>query len=56
MQDGNRIVLQSDQVKNPVAVRYGWADNPDDVNLYNLEGLPASPFRTDEWPGITADR
>ena len=55
-EDGNRIVLQADQVKDPVAVRYGWADNPDDVNLYNLEGLPASPFRTDEWPGITADR
>jgi sialate O-acetylesterase len=54
--EGNRIVLQSDQVKDPVAVRYGWADNPDDVNLYNQEGLPASPFRTDDWPGITADR
>jgi sialate O-acetylesterase len=38
-----------------VAVRYGWADNPI-VNLYNSAGLPASPFRTDDWPGITATR
>ncbi len=51
--EGNTIVVESDKVKNPVAVRYGWADNPDDVNLYNMEGLPASPFRTDDWPGIT---
>jgi sialate O-acetylesterase len=36
-------------VKDPVAVRYAWADNPDDANLYNKEGLPASPFRTDNW-------
>jgi sialate O-acetylesterase len=35
-------------VPNPVAVRYGWADNPA-CNLYNKEGLPASPFRTDTW-------
>jgi sialate O-acetylesterase len=51
--DGNDVIVYSDQVKNPVAVRYGWADNPHDVNLYNIEGLPASPFRTDNWPGIT---
>ncbi len=56
MQQGNNIVLWSDQVDTPAAVRYGWADNPDDVNLYNGEQLPASPFRTDQWPGITADR
>lgn len=47
---GKEIVVWSDQVKNPVAVRYAWANNPDDANLYNREGLPASPFRTDEWP------
>ena len=47
------VVVYSDEVANPVAVRYGWADNPDDVNLYNKEGLPANPFRTDDWPGIT---
>lgn len=51
--DNNRIVVYSDEIKNPVSVRYGWANNPGDVNLYNNEGLPANPFRTDEWPGIT---
>ncbi len=49
----NRVIVYSDEVEKPVAVRYGWADNPDDVNLYNQEGLPASPFRTDDWKGIT---
>ncbi len=51
--DAKTVVVYSDEVKNPVAVRYGWANNPDDVNLYNREELPANPFRTDEWPGIT---
>jgi sialate O-acetylesterase len=53
--DGSTILLSSKNVPKPVAVRYGWADNPT-VNLYNGAGLPASPFRTDEWPGITATR
>jgi sialate O-acetylesterase len=47
--EGNKIVVSCEAVKNPVAVRYAWADNPDDANLYNKEGLPASPFRTDNW-------
>ena len=47
--DGNTVVVSSDQVASPVAVRYGWANNPP-CNLYNKEGLPASPFRTDDWP------
>jgi sialate O-acetylesterase len=47
--DGNSILVSSPEVANPVAVRYGWANNPD-CNLYNKEGLPASPFRTDDWP------
>ena len=47
------IAVSSPLVKEPVAVRYGWADNPDDANLYNAAGLPASPFRTDAWNGIT---
>jgi sialate O-acetylesterase len=34
-------------------VRYAWADAPDDANLYNTDGLPASPFRTDDWKGLT---
>lgn len=46
---GNTIVVSSDEVENPVAVRYAWADNPIDANLYNSVGLPASPFRTDTW-------
>jgi sialate O-acetylesterase len=50
--EGNQIVVSSDKVINPVAVRYAWADNPV-CNLYNKEGLPASPFRTDDWPGVT---
>jgi len=49
----DKIILTCEHVKSPVAVRYGWADNPDDLNLYNLEGLPAVPFRTDDWPGVT---
>jgi sialate O-acetylesterase len=46
---GNKVVVSSPLVQDPVAVRYAWADNPDDANLYNIEGLPASPFRTDDW-------
>ena len=44
--EGKTIVVSSPEVASPVAVRYGWAKNPD-VNLYNKSGLPASPFRTD---------
>ncbi len=51
--EGNRVFLESEKVPVPVAVRYAWADNPDDANLFNPEGLPVGPFRTDEWPGIT---
>jgi sialate O-acetylesterase len=47
--DGNKVVVSAPGVITPVAVRYAWADNPDDANLYNLEGLPASPFRSDSW-------
>jgi len=45
---GDKVVVSSPEVKNPVAVRYAFAMNPDKANLYNKEGLPASPFRTDE--------
>jgi sialate O-acetylesterase len=41
-------------VAEPVAVRYAWADNPI-CNLYTTEGLPLTPFRTDDWPGRTAE-
>ncbi len=46
------VEVWSDEVKEPVAVRYAWADNPV-VNLYSRAGLPATPFRTDDWPGVT---
>ncbi len=46
---GSQVVVQSDQVAAPVAVRYGWADNPEGANLYNKEGLPTSTFRTDDF-------
>lgn len=45
--DGDKIIVWSDNVPNPQYVRYAWADNPVNPNLYNKEGLPASPFRTD---------
>ncbi len=47
--EGDKVVVWCDKIKNPVAVRYAWADNPEGANLYNREGLPACPFRTDEW-------
>ena len=49
----DEVTVYHPDVDNPVAVRYAWADNPDESNLYNIEGLPAAPFRTDDWPGIT---
>jgi len=50
--DGNRVVVSSPEVTQPVAVRYGWSDFPV-VNFWNKAGLPASPFRTDDFPMIT---
>jgi len=47
--DGEAVILSSPEVEEPVAVRYGFRMNPIDANLYNKEGLPASPFRTDDW-------
>src|SRR5260370_20735948 len=38
--DGDKVIVYSDEIKNPVAVRYAWEDNPDDANLYNEEGIP----------------
>ncbi len=45
---GDKVVVSAPEVEFPVAVRYAWANNPD-CNLYNIEGLPAVPFRTDQW-------
>jgi len=50
--DGKAVVVSSPKVPNPVAVRYSWAGFLDS-NLCNQAGLPAFPFRTDDWKGIT---
>ena len=50
--DGSSVIVSSPDVPAPVAVRYAWGDSPR-CNLFNKEGLPASPFRTDDWLGIT---
>jgi sialate O-acetylesterase len=46
---GNKLVVWSNDIENPVAVRYAWADVPVGANLYGKNGLPAAPFRTDNW-------
>ena len=43
----NKVIVWQDGISHPIAVRYAWSNNPDGANLYNKEGLPASPFRTD---------
>lgn len=48
------VEVWSDAVKSPVAVRYAWGDNPE-CNLFNSIGLPVTPFRSDDWPGVTID-
>lgn len=53
--EGPVVAVTSPKVLAPVAVRYAWADNPE-ANLVNAEGLPAEPFRTDDWPGVTTGR
>ncbi|MCF7839122.1 MAG: sialate O-acetylesterase [Candidatus Marinimicrobia bacterium] len=50
--EGDTVIVRSAQVAEPVTVRYAWADNPP-CSLYNQAGLPASPFRLDDWPGVT---
>lgn len=50
---GNTVVISHSKVSKPVSVRYAWTDAPDEANLFNAEGFPASAFRTDDWPGIT---
>ena len=52
----NKLVVYADEVTAPQAVHYAWADDAGDANLYNREGFPAIPFRTDQWKGITDDR
>jgi sialate O-acetylesterase len=50
----NKIEVWSDEISEPSAVRYAWADNPI-CNVQSREGLPLTPFRTDDWPGLTAN-
>ncbi|MGB3155397.1 MAG: sialate O-acetylesterase, partial [Chitinophagaceae bacterium] len=50
---GNTVILFSDYVENPMAVHFGWVGNASDCNLFNKEGFPAVPFRTDEWKTVT---
>ncbi|MBK9018187.1 MAG: hypothetical protein IPM82_31355 [Saprospiraceae bacterium] len=54
--EGDEVVVFSPKTKQPVAVRYAWADNPGQLDLYNVEGLPALPFRTDDWKVSTAGK
>jgi len=51
--DGNKVKVWCSQVPQPVAVRYAWTDAPIDANLFNVEGFPIGPFRSDNWKGIT---
>jgi len=50
--EGNEVVVWDSKIEKPVAVRYAWASNPI-CNLFNEADLPASPFRTNNWEGIT---
>jgi sialate O-acetylesterase len=52
---GNEVVVYSDDVTSPVAVRFGWFDDASENNLFNKEGLPASPFTTATWDRVTAN-
>jgi sialate O-acetylesterase len=52
----NKVIVYADEVPSrPASVRYAWADDAGDANLYNREGFPAIPFRTDQWKGATDD-
>ena len=52
---GDLIFVSSDSVSDPVSIRYGWSDDAGEANLFNRNGFPALPFRTDQWKGITED-
>jgi sialate O-acetylesterase len=54
--DNNTVTVWSGNVNKPAAVRYGWADDASDCNLFNSTGLPVAPFRTDQWTSITAHK
>lgn len=52
---GNTVVVSSENVENPIAVHFGWIGDASDCNLFNKEGFPAVPFRTDDWKTVTKD-
>lgn len=54
--DGDKVIVWSDKVSQPVAVRYAWTNAPVEANLFNADGFPASSFRTDNWTGITESK
>ena len=47
--EGQTVVVSAERVKKPIAVRYAWRNSPD-ARLFNAAGLPAAPFRSDDWP------
>ncbi len=51
--EGDKVIVSNPKVSKPVAVRYGWADDAGEDNLFNNEGFPAPPFRTDNWKSVT---
>ena len=52
---GDKIVVYHPKGMKPASVRYAWSDAPVDANLFNMEGFPACPFRTDDWQGVTVN-
>ncbi|MEO8111751.1 MAG: sialate O-acetylesterase [Ginsengibacter sp.] len=56
VRNDNSIVVYNSSIQSPVALRYLWSSNPGDVDLYNKDGLPVAPFRTDNFKGITAGK
>ena len=56
VKNDNAVVVYSSNIKSPVAVRYLWSSEPGEVDLYNKDGLPVAPFRTDNFKGLTAGR
>jgi len=51
----NKVIVYADEVSQPESVHFAWADDAGDANLYNMDGFPAVPFRTDQWKGVTDD-
>lgn len=52
----NKVIIESSEVPEPVAVRFGWKGDDSECNLFNAQGLPAVPFRTDDWKSVTIDK